>query len=163
MWLVLIGWFLHNAAVMSYRQLLIRESLLDVPVGRLMRNAPTPVPPQLPVRTFVDDYLLRGDQRAFAVQDGERLLGLVCLQDVHGLGPDAWEGRTVADIMTPTERLATISPDDDGFSALNALGSRNVNQVPVVERGRVVGLVTREDVLRWLSIYGDPRLSGMRG
>lgn len=163
LWLVLIGWFLHNAAVMSYRQLLIRESLLDVPVGRLMRNAPAHVPPQLSVRTFVDDYLLRGDQRAFVVQDGQHLLGLVCLQDVHGLPRDAWSARTVADIMTPVDRLATIGPDDDGFSALNALGSRNVNQVPVVERGRIIGLVTREDVLRWLSIYGDPRLSGMKG
>lgn len=158
LWLMLIGWFLHNAAVMSYRQLLIRESLLDVPVARLMRRGAASVPPRLPIREFVEDYLLGGDQRAFTVEEDERLLGLVCLKDVHRLARSEWDVRTVADIMTPTDRLEVVSSDADGLAALNALGRRNVNQVPVVDRGRVVGIVTREDVLRWLSVYGDPEL-----
>lgn len=158
LWLMLIGWFLHNAAVMSYRQLLIRESLLDVPVGRLMRKGTASVSPRLPVREFVEDHLLRGDQRAFTVEEDDRLLGLVCLRDVHRLPRDEWGSRTVADIMTPADRLEVVSSDADGVTALNALGSRNVNQVPVVDHGRVVGIVTREDVLRWLSVYGDPQL-----
>ncbi|MFS8609497.1 MAG: CBS domain-containing protein, partial [Gammaproteobacteria bacterium] len=158
LWLMLIGWFLHNAAVMSYRQLLIRESLLDVPVARLMRRGAASVPPRLPIREFVEDYLLGGDQRAFTVEEDERLLGLVCLKDVHRLPRSEWDVRTVADIMTPTDRLEVVSSDADGLAALNALGRRNVNQVPVVDRGRVVGIVTREDVLRWLSVYGDPEL-----
>ncbi|MGB7215182.1 MAG: site-2 protease family protein [Gammaproteobacteria bacterium] len=158
LWLMLIGWFLHNAAVMSYRQLLIRESLLDVPVARLMRRGAASVSPRLPIRDFVEDYLLGGNQRAFTVEDGERLLGLVCLKDVHRLPRNEWDHRTVADVMTPADRLEVVSSDADALAALNALGRRNVNQVPVVDHGRVVGIVTREDVLRWLSVYGDPEL-----
>src|SRR5690606_21662509 len=61
LWRMLVGWFLPNPAVMSYRQLLVRVSLLGVPVGRLMRKGGARVSPQLPVRDFVEEYLLRGD------------------------------------------------------------------------------------------------------
>ncbi|HEX6993453.1 MAG TPA: site-2 protease family protein [Gammaproteobacteria bacterium] len=159
LWLALIGWFLHNAAVSSYRQLLVRESLLDVPVRRLMVTEQKTVTPGLTVRRFVDEHLLRGDQRAFPVVDGGRLVGLVCLKDVHRLPREEWDARLVADIMTAVGELATVSPDDDGVDALNALNRRNVNQIPVVDGGgRVVGIVRREDVLRWLAVYGDRRL-----
>ena len=158
LWLALIGWFLHNAAVASYRQLLVRESLLDVPVTRLMSTEQKAVAPDLSVRRFVDEHLLRGDQRAYAVVDDGRLVGLVCLKDVHRLPRDEWDVRTVGDIMTRAGDLAIISPDDDGLEALNVLNRRNVNQVPVVDGGRIIGIVRREDVLRWLSVYGDSRL-----
>src|SRR5690606_36047103 len=49
LWLALIGWFLNNAAVMSYRQLLVRESLGDVKVARLMNPSVQDVSPQLSV------------------------------------------------------------------------------------------------------------------
>lgn len=39
LWLVFIGWFLYSAALMSYRQLLTRESLEGVPVSRVMTPA----------------------------------------------------------------------------------------------------------------------------
>jgi Zn-dependent protease/CBS domain-containing protein len=162
LWLALIGWFLHNAAVMSYRQLLIRESLLDVPVPRLMGRSTAGVSPQLSVRRLVDDHLLHGDQRAFPVVEGERLLGIVCLKDVRRLAREEWDARTVGDIMTGADQLAVVSPDDDGLKALNTLNSRNVNQVPVVDRGRLVGIVRREDILRWLSVYGDEHLGPSR-
>lgn len=157
-WLALIGWFLHNAALASYRHLLLRESLLDVPVARLMRRAPLGVAADLPVRRLVDEYFLRGDYRAVPVVDADRLLGIVSLADVRSVPRDDWDGRTAADVMTPFEKLAAVRPDDDGFAALSMLGSRNVNQVPVVDSGRLVGLIAREDILRWLAVYGDERL-----
>jgi Zn-dependent protease len=158
LWLALIGWFLNNAAVASYRQLLVRESLLDVPVARLMTTEQGSVASDLSVRRLVDEHLLRGDQRAFTVVDGGRLVGLVCLKDVHRLAREEWDRQSVGDIMTSAADVATVGPDDDGLAALNALNRRNVNQVPVVDSGRVIGIVRREDVLRWLAVYGDAKL-----
>ena len=41
--------------------------------------------------------------------------------------------------------------------ALATLGTRAVNQLPVVEGARLVGLLTREDVLKWLSLHDSTR------
>ncbi len=159
LWLALIGWFLHNAAVGSYRQLLVRESLLSVPVTQLMSTAQSTVTSDLTVKQFVDDYLLRGEQRAFAVLHGDRLVGLVSLKDVHRLPRGEWEHRSVKDIMTQADALVTVNLESNGVDALSALNEQNLNQVPVVDRdGRIRGIIRREDVLRWLAVYGDPEL-----
>jgi CBS domain-containing protein len=60
--------------------------------------------------------------------------------------------------MTPGDRLTSIRPNDSSLWAMSTLGARGVNQLPVIDGGRVVGLVRREDILRWLSVYGDRRV-----
>lgn len=51
-----------------------------------------------------------------------------------------------------TESVVTVGPDDDIDHVLGLLADteRDINRVPVVEDGRLVGIITREDVLRAL-------------
>jgi CBS domain-containing protein len=60
--------------------------------------------------------------------------------------------------MTPAADLATVTPQTDAADALALLARRGVNQLPVVEDDRVIGLIRREDILRWLSIHGGEDL-----
>jgi Zn-dependent protease/predicted transcriptional regulator len=162
LWLALIGWFLNNAAVMSYRQLLVRESLGDVPVSRLMQTSVQSVTPEVSVQSLVEDYVMRADQRAFPVVERERLLGLVCLRDVYKLPRGEWGGTPVERIMTPADSVASVAPTDAAIDALNELSRRQVNQLPVIEHGRIRGMLRREDVLRWLAVYGDRSFQNAR-
>ena len=83
LWLIFIGWFLNSAAVNSYQQTVVRDLLEDVPVFRLMRlNVPT-VAPTLTVSHLVYDYVMGADERAFPVMEGDRLVGMVCLEDIR--------------------------------------------------------------------------------
>jgi Zn-dependent protease/predicted transcriptional regulator len=154
LWLVFIGWFLNNAAVMSYRQLVVRESLEDVPIERLMRTSLTRVTPDMALATLVDEHLMPSGQRTFPVEEGGRFVGLVSLRDLHGLGRHAWETASVRQVMTPVERLVTVSPRVPAIDALSLLNRRDVNQLPVVDGGHLVGFVRREDVLKWLALHG---------
>jgi Zn-dependent protease/predicted transcriptional regulator len=154
LWLVFIGWFLNNAAVVSYRQVLVREFLEDVPVDRLMRTRLVGVPSSMTVAALVDEVVIASGQRTFPVEDEGRFVGLVALRDLHAPGRAAWERTTVAQVMTPVERLVTVVPGTRAVDVLALLGKQDVNQVPVVDGGRLVGLVRREDIVRWLALHG---------
>ena len=156
LWLIFIGWFLNNAAVMSYRQLIVRDSLEGVPVSRLMQTRFTRVDPDMPVATLLDEHVMASGQRAFPVEQDGRLVGMVCLRDLNKRGRDAWGATTVREIMTPVDRLTTVSPRDEAFDVLALLGQRDLNQLPVVDNGRLVGMIRREDILKWLSLHTTP-------
>lgn len=156
-WLAFIGWFLNNAALMSYRQLLTRELLQDVPVGRLMLTQLETVWPDMPLDMLVSNFLLRSDQRAFPVLEGERLAGLVCQRDVERLPPAQRHSTSVRDVMKPMDQVVVAHAKDDAFDVLNLLAQRDINQVLVVEDGRVAGLVRRADILRWLALHASPK------
>jgi Zn-dependent protease/predicted transcriptional regulator len=162
LWITFIGWFLNNAAVMGYRQMLIRVTLQNVPVTRLMRTAITSVPAELPVEKLVGEYILRSDQRGFPVLADEQLIGMVSLQDIRKLDRNVWQEHKVGDIMTPADKLIQITADEDAPRALALLSEANVNQIPVVDNGRVRGLISREDIMKWLLYSGVTRSWSLR-
>jgi CBS domain-containing protein len=77
--------------------------------------------------------------------------GLVFLEPVRGFERRLKKAlaATVKDLMTadPT----TIGPDADVHEAGRVISSSGHNRLPVVEHGRLVGVITRADVLRGLT------------
>lgn len=154
LWLALIGWFLHNAAMMSYRQAQFGEALAGVEVREIMKTDFATVHADLPVQTLVDDYLMSREQRCYPVVDGRALAGIACLDDLRRTRRADWSATRTSEIMTPVERLSTLSPSTPASEALTALTTRRVNQLPIVERGEIKGLLSREDILQWLAFFG---------
>ena len=158
LWLVLIGWFLNNAARMGYEQVLIREALQDVPVSDIMHARLDMVEPDMNVELLVSEHIMRRDQRAFPVVQEGTVRGLVCLEDVRAVPRERWSGVRVDEIMTPYQDLDTVRPQDSAMEAFQRLSNRGVNQLPVVEGDELRGMVRREDILKWLSLRGAPSL-----
>ncbi|HZP86888.1 MAG TPA: site-2 protease family protein [Burkholderiales bacterium] len=159
MWLALIGWFLSNAALMSYQQMVARRRLEGVPVSQVMMSRFVSVGPDMALAQLIEEHLLRTDQRAFPVVENGRLVGLVCLDDVRKIDPIERDRRIVRDIMTPASSLVTIAPGQDAAEALQIISRREVNQLRVVENGCIEGLVRREDILKWLALRsGNERI-----
>jgi CBS domain-containing protein len=165
LWLALIGWFLGNAARQSWQGRLIEDRLGSLPVSRVMHHDYRVVEPDLSVLELVDQGFLALSYRAYPVVTEGELRGLVSLEDVRRLGRDQWVATRVEEIMTPLARLHTLGPADSASKALKLLAEQGVNQLPVVERGRILGLVTREDILKWMALSpegGLGRGSGAR-
>src|SRR5690606_24170589 len=70
LWIALIGWFLHNAALASVRQVEARSALSGVPVAKLMRTRLAAVDARTSVQALVDEHVMATDQRCFPVLDG---------------------------------------------------------------------------------------------
>src|SRR5207248_7545907 len=84
-----------------------------------------------------------------------RLAGLVSLTDVQRLPPDQWASTRVGAVMTPLADLAVVDPDASLQEAVARLAERDVNQLPVVEHGAPVGLLSRADVIQFLQRHHD--------
>lgn len=157
LWLMLIGWFLNNAARSSYQQLLMRQALEDVPVTRLMRTQLDRVDPELSVDALVREHVMVSDQHAFPVESRGVLQGLVSFEDLRKVPQADWVRTPVGAVMTPLDELAALSPDADAEQALEQLAQRDVEQLPVVdEAAHLLGLVRRQNLVRWLALQGKP-------
>ncbi len=152
LWLALIGWFLGNAARQSWQGRLIEDRLGALPVSRVMHHDYRVVEPDLSVLELVDQGFLALSYRAYPVVAEGELCGLVSLEDVRRLGRDQWAATRVAEIMTPLARLHALGPADSASRALKLLAEQGVNQLPVLDRGQILGLVTREDILKWMTL-----------
>jgi len=152
LWLVFIGWFLHSAAVMGYRQVVVHDMLSHVPVRRLMRVGVRAVPPELTVSELVDDYIMTTDQRTFPVVSGDDLVGIVSLHDVRRVPREGWGITPVSAMMTPRPELAVATPDEEASDALQKLTGNDIDQLPVVDGKHLTGILRRADVLRWLEL-----------
>jgi Zn-dependent protease/CBS domain-containing protein len=153
LWLAFIGWFLNSMAGMSYRQLLIDQSLGHVPVRQLMQTRFTRIDPLLRIRTLIDEHLMPSGQRAFPVVEDGQLLGMVSLSDLRKCASTAWPSTIVSEIMTPVAALVTVTPEQEASEALALLGQRDLNQLPVIENNALVGLLRREDIVKWLALH----------
>lgn len=74
--------------------------------------------------------------------------GIVGLVSEHDLL--AKNGRTVADVMTTA--VMTVSVDSPVEDIRHLLVERRVRRLPVLDRGRLVGVVSRRDVLATLAL-----------
>lgn len=153
LWLAFIGWFLNNAAAQSYQQVVIEDALDGVPVVQLMRTNPPAVPATISVGSLVQDYIMGTDDQSFPVMDGDQLAGIVTLEDVQKVPHAQWTATTVRQIMTPADKMAEVTPDEDAAEAMRELTERDVRQLPVVSDGRLVGMLRRRDIARWLQLH----------
>jgi len=161
LWLAFIGWFLSSAAQANYQQLLIHDLLEDVPVERLMRsNVPT-LSPEASVSSLIYDFIMKSDERGFTVMRDDQIVGLVTLEDVRKLSREAWNDTSVSQIMTPVDQLVLATPEEDVSKALDQLISRDVRQMPVVRDGRLVGMLRRRDIVKWLQLQSGFATNGM--
>jgi Zn-dependent protease/predicted transcriptional regulator len=155
LWFVLIGWFLYSSAHQVYGQMKVKEALSGVKARDIMTTDFETVPPGLSVQTLVDDYILKKRERVFLVGSPDDLRGIVCLEDVKSRGRHEWEGARVSDIMTPKDKLEAVGPDASGDEVLAKLAGKEVHQVPVLDSGRVKGLICRTDIIRVLQTRAE--------
>lgn len=151
LWIAFIGWFLRRASTASYTRAVVDDLLERVRVSELMqRDSFVTVPPELRLSAFAEEPLTGADQQVFPVTEGERLAGIATTADVQRIPRAAWGETQVRDIMVARSALTVVAPDEQASSAFDKLATRDVDQLPVVDGERLVGLLRRRDLVRWL-------------
>jgi acetoin utilization protein AcuB len=118
------------------------------------------------------DILRQKDIRQFPVVDGQGVLaGIVSDRDIRDAMPskfipgDCADGRegglntlTAGDIMTPGP--LTVAPDTAINAVAEILVRHKIGGLPVVEGGKLVGIITQADVMRFLCAASGSLRSG---
>jgi CBS domain-containing protein len=151
-WYVQIGLFLKSAAEGSYRSMLADRALHDVAAQTVMRPPPEPVDASMSVQHLVDERLLRSAERAFLVRRDGGVVGLITVSDITKVPREQWGTTSVSRVMVPSENVLTVAPQTGLIEAMQLMQQHDIHQVPVLEDGRLVGLVTRGDVLRQIEV-----------
>jgi Zn-dependent protease/CBS domain-containing protein len=154
-WSALIGMFIRNASQMSYKQLLMRRALGGEEVRRFMKTNPITVPSSASIEQLVNDYFYRYHFKMFPVSDGDRLTGCVTSGQVKDIPRDQWAGQTVGDLAKPCSAQNTIGPETDAMKALSMMNLTGNSRLMVVDQGRLVGVITLKDMLKFLDLKID--------
>ncbi len=151
-WYMLIGLFLRNAALGAYTATLTDRVLRDIAASGVMRAAPVPVDATTTIAALVNTRVLPEAERAFLVVQDGRVVGLVTATDIARVPREEWVTMAVSHIMVPSGRVITVTPRTPILEAMQLMQEHDVHQLPVLDGGQLVGMLTRGDVLNQLEV-----------
>jgi Zn-dependent protease/predicted transcriptional regulator len=143
--LILIAFFIYIGASMESTSVKYSYLLQDVTVGDMMSSPVTAVPPTLPVSQVIT-MMYSSKHLGFPVVERDTLIGMVTLADINHMTSIDREAMQVRDVMTRDP--ITLPPTAPLIDALKIMSARNFGRIPVVQDGRILGIVTRTDIIK---------------
>ena len=152
-WMLLLGFFVYNAAGASRMQAAVSTVLKGLPISKVMKRDPVTVSSEMPIGTLVEEFFYAHHHRFFPVVDNGRLKGCVTVKQVSEIGREHWRSKRVGDFMTPASADNTLPPDQDSMQALQQMQSSKRTHFMVARGDRLEGVVTVKDVMAYLGIH----------
>lgn len=152
-WFALVGWFLVSAARSSYQQVLLRETLRQVPISEVMSSQVEAVPADITVERLVSEYFLREGPTTLPVEQYGKLIGTISLEDIRAIPREQWRSTVVTQVMHPLENEPVLHQNNNAWDATNRMVQANSDRVLVEEDDQVKGMVTRSSIMRWLQMH----------
>jgi len=147
-WFILIGTFLIQAAFNGYRQVRVRLSLADIRVREIVRLG---VPAADTSTTLEEVYRLHLEMApasTIPILRQGRLAAAVNLADLRSVERAMWPHTPVSTVARPVKPDDTISPDTPLFDAMLAMEREKQAFMWVVDEGRLVGVLLRDEADR---------------
>ena len=139
----------------------VREELT---VGDLMTRRPLSIPPDTPLRDAARAMVRAGIGGLPVVDGAGQVIGMLSERELmrhlmtsylqsagspHGVKePPSLRGRSVRDVMT--RQVLCVAPDQPLAEVAALMTNKDVDRVPVVREGALVGFLTRGDIVRKL-------------
>jgi CIC family chloride channel protein len=117
----------------------------------LQADAPT-MPPDTTLAEFFQHHVIGNREKAVAVVDGARYLGIMRIEELHETSKHHWTTVTVAERMrtdVPTASVRWRLRD-----ALTTMEEHDIDLLPVVDGEDFVGVVTTNEILKLDDILG---------
>lgn len=150
LWIAFVGWYLQSAATSQVQQQVLHDALAGHRVQQVMSRNYAIVPADTTLERLVAQYILGSGQSNFVVEQGGMPVGWLPAYRIREIVTSDWPVTTAAQVMIPSRQLRWARPDEDLWDAVEEMERDGVNQMPVVAGDQIMGLLRREDILRYL-------------
>jgi Zn-dependent protease/predicted transcriptional regulator len=151
-WFLFIGAFLARAAASSYQAAMLRDMLSGVRVRQLMTRDVVTVEDHISLEELVHDHFLLRPHSSYPAMNVGRLVGMIAIGQVRQVPRDQWVRTPVRQVMTSVERCPPVRPEDECLPILERMIRDDLSPLPVEQEGRLVGILSRRDMLQLFRI-----------
>ena len=131
-------------------------------VGGMMTRTPVTIKPDSPVRKALQVMIRKDIGSLIVIEKGEPV-GIITERDVtrRSLHPvrvstEVYD-RPVTRLMS--RPLITVPPNTPVWEAFEKMVTKRIRRLPVVEKGRLVGIVTERDLFKWvIRVFYEPNI-----
>ena len=155
LWLIVIAWFMYAGATSSQYASAFQEALRRLTVASVMDRDFRRVQAGLSVQAFAEEHLLEkpgvaspSARHAYAVYRDEYVIGLLSLEQLGHIPMHSWPQTSIERAMLPIEAAPAMEPSAPALGALHLILEEGVELVAVMAEGRLLGLITRNELAR---------------
>jgi len=161
LWFFVLGVFLEASARQSWLQARALNALGDYRAEDVMSRDLETIDRRLPLQALVE----RGPRRRFlffVADEDDQVLGVLTDKELAAQVAYGAPGKTAEDAMVGAQKAVTARPEDDAAKLLQTMEAEDLWHLPVVSSGRVIGVVSREALIRLIanSLMRRPTLAG---
>lgn len=165
LWVALIGFLLMTQAAQGVKAAELEEDLAGLRVGELMLEPPIArtAEADLLINILVPSRAQLNQQDAFIVTESGVAVGICSAVQILLLDEERYQSDRLRDIMLGANQVQPLEPSTGADEALRRLQKERAFVLPVVERGRLLGVVGLEQILKALGQGPSPRLDPSSG
>jgi len=146
--LILIALFVYIGADAEYREVMFSTLLEGVKVEDVMTREVKTVNGETTVEEMMK-IMFQNKHMGYPILDGQNLSGIITFNDISQ-AKQGDEKKTITEYMT--RNLVVTSPGEPLIDAMAKLNQKGVGRLPVVENGKLIGIISRTDIIRAMEI-----------
>jgi Zn-dependent protease len=159
-WLMLIAFFLWDAARTGYANSLIRSSLERVSVMNILHSNLIPVTADTSMAELLQNYFLIYHTEVFPVLSQGSFMGFVTMEDFSRIPRDKWLSTPIGELVRTDSPGLLVGEGDDLMKALEIMLQANRTYLPVYRENCLLGVIYRRDINRLIQ---PPERSSRKG
>jgi Zn-dependent protease/CBS domain-containing protein len=147
--LLFVAFFVYMGASEEEKATAINISLEGILVKDIMSPKVRTVAPQMTMQEL-KELMFQEKHRGYPVMEGEKLQGMITIADLQNVPEEERQKTSVGQVMT--RKLYLIAPKEEAAMAMKMMNELGVRRLPVIDEGRLVGIVSREDLVRAIEL-----------